>query len=172
VLANASTNLNTPSTIVRRDSSGNFLAGLITTATGVVFPNGGTTLNYYFAGSATPTFSANTGTPSTLTPTVLYSRIGNIVTVTVAAQSFTASGSPQFYTALAAIPLALRPTQGEVQTVLTPLVGLNLYDPTNVGTAIVNAAGNIIISRDANHIVPWISLANQGWDSVTITYCV
>ncbi len=171
VLANASTNLDTFGAIVRRDGSGNFMTSNIT-LDGVTFNTGGGNLAYYSSSFGNINFNANTGSPALLTPNVVFVRIGNIVTVTIAAQSFTASSSPQFYTASAAVPSALRPNNGQVQTVFTPTLGSGVYDPTNMGTLIIDASGNIVISRDANQTLAWSNATNQGWDSLSTTYCV
>ena len=164
VLANAATNLDTASAIVRRDGSGNFAAQTITADTGVTFTNGGSTLGYYLTGFGNVTFNANTGSPATLSPNVVYTRIGNIVTVTIAAESFTvpALSLPQFYTASGAIPSALRPDNGQVQTVFAPKIGLGLYEEAIMGTAVINASGDIIISKDANQTNAWVVGSNQG----------
>jgi hypothetical protein len=69
LLANASTDLNTPSTIVKRDASGNFTAGIITAAlngnASTVTTNANLTGDVTSIGNATTLATVNTTTPGT-----------------------------------------------------------------------------------------------------------
>src|SRR5690606_17931733 len=117
------------------------LANTITADTGVTFTNGGSTVGYYLTGFSGFTFTANTGNPATVESNVVYTRIGNIVTITIAATTFTATGSPQYYTASAVVPATLRPTNGQVQAIFAPKIGVSTYEASNMGSVVINSSG-------------------------------
>jgi hypothetical protein len=106
--ATTATDANTASAIVARDASGDFIAGKITTATGVVFPTtGGTpgTLADYEVGS----FSIVWTGALTNTVTAQFVRVGKQVTIVLADNTASTAAAAGLVAATSTIPARILP---------------------------------------------------------------
>jgi hypothetical protein len=175
--------------LVLRGVSGDFYTETIGVYSGIRFNYlaTGTILNFYFNGSTLASFSGDTGTingTGSIELNVIYSRIGDIVVVTIPATSFTASGGLGVLTATNVIPNSLVPTQGIATTVFAPQIGITgsnaVYDSDVLGTiqiippVVLPGSSDIVIRRTAFGSGPpttWQDGSNQGFDSTSITYC-
>ncbi|MBV5338368.1 MAG: hypothetical protein J0665_02245 [Deltaproteobacteria bacterium] len=181
VLANAATNLNTVSTIVKRDASGNFIAGNITAAlsgnattatsatsvTGTVgVANGGTgatTLTGYVKGSGTSAMTASATIPSTD-----ISGLGTAATLnigTAASNIVQLDGSAKLPAVDGSQLTAIKLLSDANFNVKAGTVSLNGNTTGNNNTAIGHGALNKNTSASANVAVGYYALMSQLYDA-------
>jgi hypothetical protein len=117
------------------------------------------------------TFNANIGTPAPTAPINVYAtRIGNMVTITVAGTLLTTTASVQFFTSNSVLASTFRPTQGTAMAPFFPIEAGSLTTP--MGTFNVLANGQLVIYKDAVTTSPWLDSANNGWNQLSNTYNV
>lgn len=100
--------------------------------------------------------------------TVLISKVGNIVSVTIPAIAATSAASATA-TAGVVIPLGLRPTATIYSSI--PVQSNSLLLPAD-GKVEILVNGTINIYLDLLGTAAWSALGNNGWQSVSVLYPV